>query len=536
MKADHLLFNGRIHSMDPAQPEASCMLIHAGRIVALGGDELLSSVGDAAEKIDLQGRVVIPGMVDSHAHLALYTRSMHDVDLMDTRTVEEALERIRTYAHKYPQTAWIQGWGWCQDDWPDRRFPTAEMIDRVVPDIPVTVTARSGHSTWSNSLAFRRAHLGKDTPDPAGGEIQRDALGNPTGILLDEAHKLVHDVIPPMPIPELADKMELTIRSMNAMGVTGFHDFDGADSFRALQVLHAEGRLSLRVTKNILVRYLDEALDMGLRGGFGDDFLRIGSIKIFADGALGSRTGATFEPYEGEPGNRGLIVTDQEDLVQMAHKATLGGFSCAIHAIGDRAVHNVLDAYESVRKIEAENGISRLSRRHSLEHVQLIHPQDAPRLGQLGITASMQPIHATSDMYMADNHWGDRAAYSYNWRLQLDHGARLVFGSDAPVESVNPFLGLHAACTRRRLDGSPGPQGWRSENNGRLTLQEALQAYTVGPAWAAGLEDRLGRLVPGCLADLLVLNQDLFSVDPMEIATTRPVAVMLDGKWIVNEM
>ena len=461
---------------------------------------------------------------------------MHNVDLIDTRSVQEAIERLQAYADQNRDAAWIQGWGWCQDDWPDRAFPTAAMIDRVIPNIPVMLTARSGHAAWSNSLALARANITGNTPNPFGGEIQRGPDGQPTGVLFDEAIKLVQNVIPPMPVHELADKMEKTIQSMNEVGVTGFHDFDGADSFRALQILNEQKRLSLRVVKNILVAFLDDALRLGLRSGFGDDFLRIGAIKVFADGALGSLTGATFEPYEGDSGNRGIVVTDKEELIQFASKASLAGLSSAIHAIGDRAVHDLLDAYEVVRKIEQENGISPDSRRHRIEHVQLIHPDDAGRLGELGIIASMQPIHATSDMYMADQYWGARAAYSYNWRLQLDHGARLAFGSDAPVESVNPFLGIHAAVTRRRADGSPGPDGWRSENNGRLTVQEALHAYTVGPAYAAGLDDRLGKLVPGYLADVLVLNQDMFSVDPMEIANTKPVSVMIGGKWIVNNL
>lgn len=534
MKVNHLLYNGKIYTLDPKMPVVSSIAIDGNTIVATGNDELRFNFDDAGEKIDLQQKVVTPGMVDAHAHLQLYTQSIHNVNLIDTRCVQEAIERLQAFVDQNREAEWIQGWGWCQDDWSDRAFPTASMIDRVIPDIPVTLTARSGHATWSNSLALARANITENTPDPSGGEIQRGSDGQPTGILFDEAITLVQNIIPPLPIHELAVKMEETIKSMNEVGVTGFHDFDGADSFRALQVLNEQNRLSLRVVKNILVSFLDDAIKLGLHSGFGDDFLRIGAVKIFADGALGSRTGATFEPYEGEPGNRGIVVTGKEDLIKFASKASLSGLTCAIHAIGDRAVHDVLDAYEAVRKVEQEEGLSANNRRHRMEHVQLIHPDDAGRLGRLGIIASMQPIHATSDMHMADQYWGKRATYSYNWRLQLDHGAILAFGSDAPVESINPFLGIHAAVTRCRLDGSPGLMGWRSENNGRLTVHEALHAYTVGPSYAAGLDGKLGRLVPGYLADFLVLNQDIFSVDPMEIADTKPVSVMIGGKWVVN--
>ena len=452
MKADYLLHNGKIHTLDPAQPVVGSLVVHGGKIIAAGNEDLCSQFDSVKERLDLQHRIVIPGLVDAHAHLQLYTQSLHDVNLVDTGSVQEAMERLRAYAAVNPGVQWIQGWGWSQDDWADHAFPTAGMIDSVLSNIPVTLTARSGHATWSNSLAFARANITGDTPHPPGGEIQHDAGGQPTGILLDEAMRLVDAIIPPLPIHELAEKMEATIRSMNEAGLTGFHDFDGPDSFQALQVLKQQNRLSLRVVKHILVAYLEDAIRLGVHTGFGDDFLRMGAIKIFADGALGPRTGAMLEPYEGEPDNRGIVVTGKEDLIQVITKASLAGFPCAIHAIGDRAVHEVLDAYEAVRRIEKDAGIAPKSRQHRIEHVQLIHPEDVGRLKRLEITASMQPIHATSDMYMADTHWGKRAAYGYNWRTHLEQGTNLAFGSDAPVESVNPFLGIHAAVTRRRVD------------------------------------------------------------------------------------
>jgi predicted amidohydrolase YtcJ len=534
MKINHLFYNGNIYTLDPETPVVSSIAIVGNRIVATGNDELRYQFNDAGEKIDLQKKSVIPGLVDAHAHLQLFTQSLYNVDLAGTRDVKEAIKRLQAFADKNREATWIQGWGWCQDDWPDRAFPTAMMIDRVIPDIPVTLTGRSGHATWSNSLAFVRAHITENTPNPVGGEIQRDSQGQPTGILFDNANELVQSVIPPLSAYELAAKMEESIKSIHRVGLTGLHDFDGAESFRALQILNEQNKLTLRVVKNLPVSLLDEVVKLGLRSGFGNDYLRIGAVKIFADGALGSRTAAMFAPYEGEPGNSGIIVTDKEDLIQYASKASRSGFPCAIHAIGDRAVHDVLDAYEAVRMIEKEERISSNTRRHRIEHVQLIHPNDAARLNELGIIASMQPIHATSDMLMADRYWGERAAFSYNPRLQLDHGAMLAFGSDAPVESINPFLGIHAALTRRRTDGSPGPKGWRSEKNERLTASEALRAYTVGPNFAARLDGKLGRLVPGYIADLLVLNQDLFNVDPMDIADTKPESVMIGGNWMVK--
>jgi hypothetical protein len=256
--------------------------------------------------------------------------------------------------------------------------------------------------------------------------------------------------------------------------------------------------------------------------------LRIGGVKAFADGALGPRTAAMLQPYEGEPENRGMLLLDSEELYEHGKQAVENGLSMAVHAIGDRANHEVLEAFQQLREHETSLGISRL--RHRIEHVQLIHPRDAGRLAELGVFASMQPLHATSDMLMADQFWGERGGYSYAWRTQLQAGASLAFGSDAPVESPNPFRGLHAAVTRMREDGSPGIQGWYPEQ--RLSLTEALHAYTSGPAYLAHMETKLGKLAPGYLADLIVLDVDPFSCEPQQIRDLRPVATMVDGKWV----
>ena len=267
---------------------------------------------------------------------------------------------------------------------------------------------------------------------------------------------------------------------------------------------------------------------------FGSDYLRVGGVKIFADGALGPRTAWMVEPYEGEPGNTGISTTDPEEMMEAVSRASAAGLPATIHAIGDRAVHHVLNVYEAVRAQEAARGVARGQRRHRIEHVQLIHPDDAQRLGELGIIASMQPNHATSDMEMADRYWGSRADYAYNWRLQLEAGAVLALGSDAPIEPIEPLPNIQSAVTRRRLDGSPGPEGWRSGagGGGRLSVEEAVRGFTLGPAYAAGLEGRLGRLAPGYLADLVVLGQDIFTCDPMAIAETPVLGTMIGGEWV----
>jgi predicted amidohydrolase YtcJ len=314
--------------------------------------------------------------------------------------------------------------------------------------------------------------------------------------------------------------------------LTGLHDFDRRDSFIALQELHARQQLKLRVTKNIPVESLEHATELGLRTGFGDDWLRIGSVKAFMDGALGPRTAAMIQPYLGEPENRGILNMDAEQLFEHARRAADVGLGMTVHAIGDRANHEVLNAYEQLRSYEDQRGLPHL--RHRIEHVQVLHADDAARLAQLKVVASMQPIHATSDMPAADRFWGERCTLAYAWRTQLEHGARLAFGSDAPVESPNPFWGLHAASTRRRADGSPRPDGWYPEQ--KLTLAEALDGYTLGPAYAAYAEDRMGRLAAGHLADLIVLETDPFASEPDDLLSMRSAATMVGGEWVLKSI
>jgi predicted amidohydrolase YtcJ len=375
---------------------------------------------------------------------------------------------------------------------------------------------------------MKLANITAQTTDPQNGQIQRDAKGNATGILLETAMELVGDAVPVPTENDILNAIENSQSILWKMGLTGVHDFDRRDSFMALQKLHAQGKLKLRVLKNMPVELLDQAFELGLRSGFGDDMLRIGNVKAFMDGALGPHTAAMFQPYIGEEENRGILNMDGEELFEHGRKAAQVGLAMTVHAIGDRANHEVLNAYEQLRNYEKENHLPHL--RHRIEHVQVLHPDDAPRLAKLDVIASMQPIHATSDMLMADAFWGERARLAYALKTQLDYGAHVAFGSDAPVESPNPFLGLHAAVTRRRADGSPSTDGWYPEQ--RLTLSQAWEGYTLGPAYAAGMENRLGRLAPDHLADLIVLEQDPFDCDPRDLLAMQPAATMVNGEWV----
>jgi hypothetical protein len=528
-----ILYNAKIHTFDRRQPFATAIAIQEGKIVAVGNDqELRSEFSGRGTHQDMQGGVIVPGLIDAHFHLEHYALGLQKIDC-ETSTRQECLRRVAEHARSTPAGAWILGHGWNQNSWLDG-FGTAAELDAVAVDHPVYLTAKSLHAAWANTAALHQAGIDEQTPDPAGGYLGRDAQGQLTGILFESAMELVSRCLPESTVSSLAQAFREAQPILWSMGLTGVHDFDRRHCFAALQILHAQDDLHLRVIKSIPLEDLPHAAALGLRTGFGDDFLRIGSVKAFADGALGPQTAAMLQPYENNPQNLGMLLMDSEEISEHGRTAVENGLSLAVHAIGDRAVHEVLNAYANLRSFERSQALSpRGLLRHRIEHVQVIHPDDAHRLGELGVIASMQPIHAPSDMLMADRHWGKRAALAYAWRAQLDHQAVLAFGSDAPVESPNPFLGIHAALTRQSLDGSPGPDGWYPEQ--RLTIQEAFQGFTLGAAYAAGMEDRLGQLAPGFLADLLVLNIDPFTCSPAQIASIQPQATMVGGEWVFQK-
>jgi len=533
---ERILHNGTIITQDARQPVVSALAIAGGRVVAYGSDADMLLLADAGTiRHNLGGKTVIPGLTDAHVHWQLTAESLRQVDLFEAPDKQTALDRITARVAQTPPGEWIRGWGWTQDVWPDRAFPTAADLDAVAPHNPVYLQAKSVHAGWANSAALRAAGITADTANPFGGEIARDSSDQPTGILLEApAMRLVRDCIP-TPSPEtLAGWMAQAQERALARGLTGIHDFDNPSCLQALQVLREQGGLALRVLKNVNKDFLAAALETGLRWGFGDDWIRIGGLKLFADGALGPRTAYMVDAYEGEPENFGIVVTEKEEMADFVSRASAAGLPATIHAIGDRAVHDVLDIYEAVRREEAARGEPAHTRRHRIEHVQIIHPDDAHRLAQLDIIASMQPIHATSDMDMSNTYWGERSRWAYNPRLQLDQGVIVAFGSDSPVDSFDPFVGLHAAVTRRRADGSPGVDGWYPE--ARVTVEEALHAYTIGPAYAAGLEDRLGKLAPGFLADLVVVDRNPLAMKGDNLADIQVQATMVGGLWRYGEV
>ena len=521
-----ILHSGKFHTLDSRRPTATAIAIHGRKILQVGSDRDIIEAFPKANRINLGGKVVIPGLTDAHLHLKHYALNLQKV-ACETDTRAECLRRVAERASQTPPGTWILGHGWNQNVWPES-YGSAADLDDITPHHPVYLTAKSLHAAWANTPALKATNINAQTLDPPGGKLSRDAHGRPTGLLFEKAMLLVSNIIPEPSVPELTETLREAQSTLWKMGLTGVHDFDRQLSFAALQTLHARGELKLRVLKNIAIENLPHAIELGLQSGFGDDVLRIGGIKTFADGALGPQTAAMLEPYEGASDQQGMLLYTTEELFEECRLAAQNGLSMAIHAIGDRANRVVLDAYAQVRNYEREHHLPHL--RHRIEHVQLIAPEDAPRLSKLDVIASMQPLHATSDMEIADKYWGERAAYSYAWQIMLRNGTKLVFGSDAPVEVPNPFWGIHAAVTRRRTDGSPSPKGWFPSQ--RLSVNAALRAYTSGPAYAAGMENLLGKLSPGYYADLLILEQDPFVCPPEELRSIIPVATMVGGELV----
>lgn len=519
-----ILHGGTIYTRFDPPTTVGALALGDGRVRAAGDlARVEAAVGRGAARMDLGASVALPGLIDAHLHLAQLAWNQDALDA-DCASPEEVAARVRARAAGRPIDSWILGHGWNQTAW--GRFGSAAELDAAAPQHPVYLTARSLHAGWGNSAALARAGIDAGTPDPPDGRIVRDAAGRPTGIVLEGAMRLLADAVPQPTSSETAELIARTQQALWTFGLTGVHDFDGQHCLEALQLLQSQGRLGLRVVKQIRLEDFEAGRARGLSGGAGDDWIRIGHLKLFADGALGPRTAAMLEAYDGEPDNLGLLLLDEQALLAHGRRAAQAGLALAIHAIGDRANRAALDALEALTRQH------RPPLPHRIEHVQLIAPQDQPRLAAMGVTASMQPIHATSDRPMADRFWGARVRTAYAWKSQLRLGARLAFGSDAPVESPSPLLGLHAATTRRDADGLPGPDGWGPDE--RLTPAEALEAYTVGPARAAGLDEVQGRLEPGYWADLIVLECDPLRCDPELLLGVTPLATMVAGEWRVD--
>ncbi len=528
---DLILHNARIYTQWPERPWVQAVAVQKDRIIAVGNNaDILELAQPHTHLIDARGRLVLPGFTDAHIHLFDLARRQGQLALYNTRSLAHALGRLRVYALRLPAGVWALGYGWNESQWPERRFPTRLELDAVTGQRPAVIWRTDLHAAVANSEALRRAGIGPETPNPPSGVIDRDAAGQPTGVLRELAINLVRKAIPPMDEAAAAANLQEVAAGLHRLGIVGAHDQrmkdnaeEGPEALRLYQRLTARGELSLRISCNLEATHLDTIIELGLQSGFGDEWVRFGHVKLFSDGSLGARTAWMLAPYENDPANTGMFLTPPAEMTRLIQKAHRHGVAISIHAIGDRANRTVLDIFDEV--LAAGSDAPPLIP-HRIEHVQTIQPQDQPRLAKLGVTASVQPIHCTDDIPNTDRLWGDRGRNAYPFRNLLDTGAVLAFGSDAPVASPNPWWGIQAAVTRQRSDGSPAG-GWHPEQ--RLSVKEAVRAYTLGPAAAIGQAHQQGRLAPGYLADLILLDRDIFAIPPAQLPETRVLLTLLGG-------
>lgn len=536
-----VFFGGPIRTLRDDRPLVEAVGVRGDRIAAAGSRAEVEAALTAADgrrprRIDLKGAALFPGLVDSHTHIGSLGLRFAQVDLEGVATLERALELVAKHAANVGPGKWVRGGGWNKNLWPGGRFPTRHDLDRIVPDRPVSLASKDGHSLWVNTEALRRAGVTRETSDPPGGAIERDAAGEPTGILKENAGDLVFRVAEQPSAADYRDCIKRAIAAAHARGVVGTCDMEGRESFKAYQSLVAAGELRFRVWLYVPEELLPGLAAIGLESGFGGDYLKIAGVKAFLDGVLGSQTADMLAPYEGTD-SRGIPTMSAEAFTGLVARAAAEGLAVAVHAIGDRANRKALDGFEANLAASRAAGL-----RHRIEHAQLVHPDDLPRLARLGVVASMQPIHAPSDQDIADRHWGTRPG-AYAWRSLLDNGARLVFGSDAPVETIDPLQGVFAAVTRRHPQEPERPP-WRSEE--AVTPLEAVKAYCTGAAWAVAAENERGTIEPGKLADFTILSDDLLSGDvlagadgprgPERLLRARAVATVVGGKFVFGEL
>ena len=553
--ADVLYVNGRIYSMDEKMSVAEAMATRGDRIVAIGSKSDLESSVRPKKTVDLGGKTVFPGFIDAHAHLMSLGFSKITVELVGAPTEVAAASLVEQRIRKSEPGQWIRGRGWDQNLWSTKRFPTHETLDKISPSNPVYLARVDGHAAWINKKALEIAGITKQVPDPPGGKIVRDASGNPTGVFVDNAMALVSKFLPPPSVKESEEAIKLAVEEYLQLGVVCMDDM-GVESkeidvykglidkkefpFRVYAAIEGPGETWDQYTKKT-----DAGPPKGRLMGYGDNRLWVRAIKLYVDGALGSRGAALLEPYSDDPDNRGLTVTDEKSLRQTVDEALANGFQVCTHAIGDRGNNIILNVYEAALK---EHPVA--DPRMRVEHAQVLALNDIPRFKQLGIIPSMQPIHCTSDMYWAEARLGPtRILGAYAWRSLLSTGVIIPGGSDSPVESPNPILGIYAAVSRQDLQGRPlnahdlqaffqlsssGIRDTSAFDNGwyasqKMTREEAIRAYTTWASYAAFQERLLGSLEKGKLADFVVLSKDIMKVDQHEIPTTVVEKTIVGG-------
>jgi predicted amidohydrolase YtcJ len=550
-----LLVGGKVFAADPQGTIAEAVAVDGGRIVAVGTTRELEARYSAARTIGLRGRLVTPGFNDAHIHFAGGGLALLRVDLNGAATLAEAKRRVAARVREVKPGAWVLGRGWDHTLW-GGRWPTRQDLDEVAPNNPVFLQRVDGHVSWANTEALRRAKITRETQAPEGGEILRDAAGEPTGILKETAAGLVAGVVPPTTPEEAAEGVERALAEARRYGITSIQDNSGYETTKLYRALLRQGRLTVRVAE--WQNFEDTVEELRRQraefASFKDDplRLRLTALKGYVDGTLGSRTAAMLAPFSDDPNNSGIPRRSPEELTKMIVERHNAGFQLALHAIGDRANRMALDGFAAamgrpLAQAAALNGRPELSEaraevrgptqsvapfRHRVEHAQVVSPSDFARFRDLGVVASMQPSHAISDKRWAQDRLGEyRVLGAYSWRMMLAHGIRMPFGTDWPVEPINPYLGLYAAITRQSTEGDPAGGWWPQE---RVSMADAIRAYTAEGAFATFEEKEKGQIAPGMLADLAVHSQDLLAVPHRNILGTEVDITIFDGR-VVHE-
>lgn len=531
--ASLVIENAKVWTVNEAQPQAQAVACLGKQIVAVGTNAAIRQwIGPQTQVIDLAGKLVLPGFNDAHVHFFSGGDGLAGVQLRDAKSEDEFRERIAAFAAKQPAGRWITGGGWDHENWNPARLPTRQLIDEGSAGHPVFVSRLDGHMALANSQALQLGGITRDTPDPPGGTIVRDASGEPTGLLKDAAMERVYQAVPMHSEDQIAEAVRAAIRYAAENGVTSVQDMSAApEVLRVYEMLLARGELTVRISGHQPLAQGERLAAIGLQADFGGEKLHIGALKGFADGSLGSTTALLFEPYLDAPNTSGLASSEmipESKMLDHVLEADRAGLQIAVHAIGDKANHIILGMYE-----EAERRNGPRDRRFRIEHAQHLRRDDIPRFAKLHVIASMQPYHCIDDGRWADKRIGpQRAQTTYAFRALLNSGAMLAFGSDWPVAPMVPLMGIYAAATRRTLDGKH-PDGWVPEQ--KISVAEAIRAYTMGSAYASFDEKIKGSIEPGKLADMVVVSQDILSIPPAEIEKARVEMTVFDGKVIYHE-